>query len=408
VIRAAIRRAKKYDTHVLIEATANQVNQNGGYTGMRPGNFIDFVFTIAEQEKLDQRNVILGGDHLGPLTFCNFNEAEAMGMAADLIRSYVLSGFTKIHIDTSMHVKDDDRKKALPVEVCAKRAAELCSVCENAFSELKAVNSRAVVPVYVLGSEVPVPGGATEDEDAVSVTSVAAVKNQIDVFRSEFARHGLEDAFERVIGFVVQPGVEFSNNHVFGYNPEKTAELVSVLHDEAIVFEAHSTDYQTRKQLRDLVSDGFAVLKVGPALTFALREALFALESIEKELHSVNKFSELSGFRSVLMRIMKTDDSQWKHHYHGSEAEKQFLCAFGLSDRARYYLPNNEVVSAINRLHHNINSLVVPYSLLSQYLPMQYSRVRDGTLDCSAESLICDHIGDYIDDYLFACGFQVD
>ena len=51
-----------------------------------------------------------------------------------------------------------------------------------------------------------------------------------------------------------------------------------------MVFEAHSTDYQTAGALRALVEDRWAILKVGPALTFALREALFALSAIEEEL----------------------------------------------------------------------------------------------------------------------------
>lgn len=38
-----------------------------------------------------------------------------------------------------------------------------------------------------------------------------------------------------------------------------------------LVFEAHSTDYQTKEAYKQLVHDHFAILKVGPALTFAMR-----------------------------------------------------------------------------------------------------------------------------------------
>ena len=51
-----------------------------------------------------------------------------------------------------------------------------------------------------------------------------------------------------------------------------------------MVYEAHSTDYQTRDALRALVKDHFAILKVGPGLTFAMREALWALDAIDQEL----------------------------------------------------------------------------------------------------------------------------
>ena len=52
---------------------------------------------------------------------------------------------------------------------------------------------------------------------------------------------------------------------------------------DRLIFEAHSTDYQTPAALAALVRDHFAILKVGPALTFALREALWALDCIERE-----------------------------------------------------------------------------------------------------------------------------
>lgn len=101
VIRAALRRAKDRDTVVLVEATANQVNQNGGYTGMTPVAFRAFLNRLAEEENFPIDKLLCGGDHLGPLTWTHFPEAEAMKNAGELIRSYVLAGFSKIHIDTS-------------------------------------------------------------------------------------------------------------------------------------------------------------------------------------------------------------------------------------------------------------------------------------------------------------------
>ena len=38
VLEIALRRAKELNKPVLIEATANQVNQFGGYTGMKPAD----------------------------------------------------------------------------------------------------------------------------------------------------------------------------------------------------------------------------------------------------------------------------------------------------------------------------------------------------------------------------------
>ena len=43
VLRACIQRAKETNSYCLIEATANQVDQYGGYTGMKPIDFKRFV-----------------------------------------------------------------------------------------------------------------------------------------------------------------------------------------------------------------------------------------------------------------------------------------------------------------------------------------------------------------------------
>mgnify|MGYP002140241092 CR=1 FL=1 len=83
---------------------------------------------------------------------------------------------------------------------------------------------------------------------------------------------------------VVQPGVEFDHHKVIDYDRAKAARLSRALDGQPhIVFEAHSTDYQTPKALKALVEDHFAILKVGPGVTFALREAFWALDAIERE-----------------------------------------------------------------------------------------------------------------------------
>ena len=113
VLRACMQRAKETNSVLLIEATANQVDQYGGYTGMKPKDFMKFVEELAAIEGLDMDRIILGGDHLGPLTFVQYEEEKAMQEASELIRQFVLAGFTKIHIDTSMKVASDDPKHSL-------------------------------------------------------------------------------------------------------------------------------------------------------------------------------------------------------------------------------------------------------------------------------------------------------
>lgn len=402
VLRAAIRRAIANDTAVLVEATANQVNQDGGYTGMTPADFRAFLDKIAAEEGMPPERVLCGGDHLGPLTWQHLPEAEAMPKAQTLVKSYVSAGFSKIHIDTSMRVQDDDPNTRLPDEIIARRGAELCACAEEAFAQYHIVNPAAPAPVYVIGSEVPIPGGARENEDSVSVTSPKDCLATLAAFEAAFAARGLTDAWGRVVALVVQPGVEFADESVVEYDRAAATDLIACLSDRTgLVFEGHSTDYQPKERLKEMVEDGIAILKVGPALTFALREGLFALERIESELNVLHPFP-VSGFRDTLDWAMREDNKYWGGYYRGGESHMRYSRAFSFSDRARYYLPAPRVNASINTLLSNLDREGIPLALLSQHMPLQYQRVRSGRLSLRATDLLIDHIGDLIDDYLYA------
>ncbi len=402
VIRAALRRAKASGTMVLVEATANQVNQNGGYTGMTPGDFRGFLGRIAQEEQFPAEQLLCGGDHLGPLTWQGLPEEQAMANAEELVRAYVLAGFSKIHIDTSMRVVDDDPSARLSDVVIARRGAQLCRAAEDAFARYRAEHPQAPPPVYVIGSEVPIPGGAQENEDSVTVTSPEDCEATLEEFHRAFAARGLDGAWERVVAVVVQPGVEFADESVVEYDRRAASRLTAHLKRHPnLVFEGHSTDYQPRECLKEMVEDGIAILKVGPALTFALREGLFALEQIERELYGINDFP-CSHFRAVLEQAMLEDQGQWSKYYHGSVPQKRYARAFSYSDRARYYLNNPKVQDAIRTLLANLDTAGIPMALLSQYMPIQYARVHAGQLAPRAEDLLIDRVGDWIDDYLYA------
>ncbi|MPM15146.1 D-tagatose-1,6-bisphosphate aldolase subunit KbaZ [bioreactor metagenome] len=407
VLRAALRKAKRYEAPVLIEATANQVNQFGGYTGQTPEQFYGYVLGLADQIGLPRNRVILGGDHLGPLTFSMYEEERAMANAGELVRQYVLAGFTKIHIDTSMRVADDDSKVRLPDEIIARRGAELCAWAEAAYAERKTLVPDAVPPVYVIGSEVPIPGGEQHSEKAISVTTQKDLGHTIETFHAAFLKRNLEDAWQRVIAVVAQVGVEFGGDNIFEYNRQNASSITKAVRGYPnLVLEGHSTDYQTKYALREMVEDAVAILKVGPALTFAVREGLFALENIEKELFA-GKNIRLSGFRGTLDEAMVRSDGNWAKYYRGTKEEQKFQRAYSLSDRARYYLTEASVSASVKRLLENLQKFEIPYPLLSQYLPRQAEKIRLNGLGKDPAVLLEDHVGDVIEDYLYAT-FYID
>ncbi len=394
VIEAAMRQAITDDTYLLLEATCNQVNQAGGYTGMTPAAFRDHVYGMAFQLKFDVSRLILGGDHLGPNPWQTLDAATAMQKATEMVQLYVEAGFTKIHLDASMRCADDP--EVLPDEVKAKRAATLCRAAEDAHARL-GVGS----VVYVIGTEVPVPGGATHSLDGLEVTRCEAAEQTLAVHRKAFRDARLDAAWERAIALVVQPGVEFDHDSVIDYDARKAAHLQRFLQEHpTLVMEAHSTDYQLPQAYEELVRDGFAILKVGPALTFALRETLYALSAIEKEVVST---SERAHLVETMDAAMLAHPADWKKYYHGTPEDQRLLRVYSYSDRVRYYWKFPEVESAVKLLIHNLEKTPVPETLLSQHCPQQYGLVRAGRLKKDPKELVIANIMAVLDVYSKAC-----
>ena len=402
VIEAVLKKGLEDNSCVLIESTANQCDQFGGYTGMKPIDFKNYVYEIADKLGFDKNKIFLGGDHLGPLTWTSLNEKEAMANSEVLIDAYVSAGFTKIHVDTSMKVADDDPNVRLSDETIARRGVHLVKVAENAYKKLLETNPDAVEPVYIVGSEVPIPGGSQAAVDeGVQVTKVEDFTATMNTFKDTFEKEGISDVWDRVLGIVVQPGVEEKDSGCTEYDRSKAVELAKAIRTiPDLVFEGHSTDYQTKIKLREMVEDGVAILKVGPGLTFAAREGLYALSFIEDEACKANGKTQ-SNFREVLDEEMLKNDKHWKKHYHGTDAEIALKRKYSFSDRSRYYYSTDAVKAAIDTLLDNLKD-GCPLNLLSQFMPIQYTKVREGVLKNDPKELVLDRIGNTIDEYLYA------
>lgn len=392
VVEAALREAKRSGGYALIEATSNQVNQFGGYTGMTPDAFRRYVGEIADRARVPMECVLLGGDHLGPNCWRSDPSAAALERSEQLVADYVAAGFRKIHLDCSMSCADDPA--VLSDALIASRAARLCRASEDAWRA-----SGGQPPLYVIGTEVPTPGGAAEALEALAVTTPSAVTATLEAHRSAFLEQGVEAAWVRVAALVVQPGVEFDHHKVIDYDPSQARELSQRIERErGLVCEAHSTDYQTPAALKALVRDHFAILKVGPGLTFALREALWALVDIERELG----VSPAQSLRQVVLGVMRRDPRHWKPYYTNPVTET-FDLQYSLSDRIRYYWPVPEVQESCDALLANLKSRGVPLTLLSQYLPRQYAAVREGALANDPRALVLDAVAQVLRGYADAC-----
>ncbi|MFT8807296.1 D-tagatose-bisphosphate aldolase, class II, non-catalytic subunit [Gluconobacter sp.] len=389
VLEAALQRAARTGRPVLIEATCNQVNQDGGYTGMTPADFRDLVLGIAAKTGCPEHLVLLGGDHLGPNPWKSLPPQEAMAKALTMIEAFARAGFVKLHLDASMGCAGEP--VALADETVAERA---CALAQRAES---------VAPgqaVYIIGTEVPVPGGAAEALDHLEPTSPQAAATTREIHETLFRRTLGDDVWKRVIGLVVQPGVEFGVEDVVLYDRPRAQALSATLNRmPGQIFEAHSTDYQPLSALRALVEDGFLLLKVGPGLTFALREALYGLDSIRSVL-----LPGQESLRSVMERIMTQHPAQWRGHYEGTDAKRAILRHYAYSDRIRYYWPRPEAEAAVGTLLRQLEETGLPDPLLSQFLPTQYEKIRDGRLSRHPRDIILSAVDTVLALYDQACG----
>jgi D-tagatose-1,6-bisphosphate aldolase subunit GatZ/KbaZ len=399
VIRTCMEYAKQNNAYFLVEATVNQVNQFGGYTGMLPKDYAAMIQDFARNIGFPIEKVILSGDHLGPFIWQNLPANEALENSRELVRQYVAAGFRKIHLDPTMPLADDGPRCVLSTEIIAERTAELAYAAEETYKNTADQTPWTFPPVYVIGSEVPIPGG-TEVKEGMQVTLPKDLTESIRCFKSKFLSCGLKNVWDNVVAVVAQIGVEFSDETVYAYNHKAAAALSAELRKyPGLVFESHSSDYQTEACLLDMVKDGVGILKVGPELTFAFREALFALSFIEKELLNAYYLSP-SNFIDTLETAMLTSlPNYWVKYYHGTPEQQKLKRRYSFSDRSRYYFARKEVRKSYEMLLRNLDNVHLPLTLISQYFPVQYTKICNSELEGKATCLVKDKISSVMNRY---------
>ena len=354
VISASLALAAALDRPIVIEATSNQVNQDGGYTGMRPTDFVAMVHELADTNGVDRRNIVFGGDHLGPQAWRALMPGEAMQKAHVMVAKYVDAGFTKIHLDCSEGCAGEAAN--LPDAVTAERSAQLAATC------LQAARNPAQL-VFVIGTEVPPPGGARSDEGgSIPATPGPRATATMQSHKHAFDAAGIGHAFGQVAGLVVQPGVEFSPLDVHAYPMTRKLPFRAALADwPGVCAEAHSTDYQSGAVFERLAAEGFAFQKVGPALTFAWRQAVYALDMIR----SYQGHGAL-GLFSTMQTVMLANPDHWQSHYDSNDMHLTEALHFGYADRIRYYWPHPKAQAALDELFAHIDANPPAEPLLHQ------------------------------------------
>ena len=399
VLEAAFETAASCNSALLVEATSNQVNQYGGYTGLGPSAYTNYIFSLAAVTGFPRSKLIIGADHLGPHPWSMMPADQAMERAAVLVKECVKAGFNKIHLDTGMGCADDPNPTP-SIDIISERSAALCLAAE---SQIQLQPANRPLPLYVVGAEIPRPGGGLTKNSQLIVTSVEDIACLLDETKERFIEKGLRSAWERVVAVVVQPGIDFGDLQVARYRPKLATELVAY-HSSLpgiMTYEVHAADYQSPGAIEKMVADHFTILKVGPCLTNAYREAIYALAHIEMDWLKGKKGYRLSRIRNNLESVMKSDPDHWQNYYKGNTAMVTFLRQYSYRDRMRYYWNYPKIDTALKRLQNNLNRPIPPV-LLKQYFPDLYPSIETGEIEPTFCSLIKARIGQTLTPYIRA------
>ena len=247
----------------------------------------------------------------------------------------------------------------------------------------------------MVGTEVPPPGGArTEDHADIPATLPASARATLDAHMEAFADIG------EIGGLVVQPGVEFSPMSVFHLPLDRDPGLkATIAHHPGVCLEAHSTDYQHPAAFPRLAELGFAFQKVGPALTFAYRQAVYALDQLRADAGWGDPV-----IRPEMERLMLANPGYWQGHYHGNAASLHLQRHFGLADRIRYYWPQAGAQKVVSRLLTDLAARVIPAPLLWQHFAPDVLDRADRIGGPLPQALVAAQIEMALDPYFFGDG----
>jgi D-tagatose-1,6-bisphosphate aldolase subunit GatZ/KbaZ len=164
-----------------------------------------------------------------------------------------------------------------------------------------------------------------------------------------------------------------------------------------LCLEAHSTDYQRPEVYVRLAELGFAFQKVGPALTFAYREAIYALDLLRG----------IAGWGAPIVQpameaMMLADPRYWQSHYHGSPDDQRLARHVGYADRIRYYWPRPEAQAAVAALFADLDGRRLPEPLLLQVFPRPLLDRAEALEGPRAQALVTAAIQEALDPYFLA------
>lgn len=299
VIRASLRAAKRNNAPIYFAATLNQVDCDGGYTGMTQEDFTRLVRFETERVHFTGP-VIVAIDHGGPWLKDRqrtekWSTKDAMDGVKKSFEAAVLAGYDLIHVDPTVDI-NVPKGEIIDIHVVAARTVELIAHTE-AFRKSKGLPAIS----YEVGTE-EVHGGLADE-------------TTFDTFISELKKGlinaGLPDIWPCFI--VGKVGTDLDTTLFDG---EVAKRLTSKVRPLGSYIKGHYTDDVANPE--DYPLCGMGAANVGPEFTISEYRALCELEGMEKEYHQEGRVAVLSHMKDILLEEVH-ESHRWEKWLHADE-----------------------------------------------------------------------------------------
>ncbi len=340
VIKAALRSAKRCNAPVIFAATLNQVDLDGGYTGMTQKGFVSTILT--EACAIDFTGpVIIAVDHGGPwLKDLHRTEkwsyTESMATVKKSFEAAVDAGYHLIHVDPTVDITIPEGE-VISIELVAERTAELMAHVEN-YRRKKGLPRIS----YEVGTE-EVHGGLAD---------MSVFNRFFVVLEEKLGMAGIGDTWPC---FVV--GKVGTDLHTSLFDKEVAGKLVNIAADHGCYVKGHYTDNVDNPE--DYPMAGMGAANVGPEFTEREYEGLLALDLMEDDLYKEGKVSE----RSLIMKnlwLAVLASGRWEKWLQPNEHPDDFKSLDAdrqewlVKTGCRYIWENPEVFASRSLLYKNL------------------------------------------------------
>ena len=389
VLRAAMRQALGDGNVLLVEFDGPQRGKN---SIKRPGDYTLFLNKLACDNGFPPERLVIGSGQMRVNSRQVLQEEQSRLQFHEKAVAWVVecvnAGFEKIYLESG-ELTESGQIAALQ--------ADLCRAAENAFERAGTGKGQ---PYYVLGTLFTAADENKQLKPEEIVDSVTAIWK---AGKKAFQAAGLEDAWQRVIALAVQPEMGYTDYEVKPYQSETALGLKQLSEKYGrFVYEVPSADYQPSLSVERLHADRFAILGIGPELTFTMREALFSLAMLENEWMIGKPGARLSNLIVELDKAMQLDPQGWRDVYKGNGFEQLLARKYSCRDLSRNYWQERDVEAAVEQLMKNLVQNPPPLPILRQFFAGGYELAGDTLGGNWPEELLIRKIQNVIEPYINA------